>query len=276
MFSSLACECHLKLAKSVAELGLTGARELRALLSIEHEVELRDRLHLKSLAGLAIVVSLHGAEDYVLVLIGAAGSLKRRLKPHARRAARRPKVYHYALVVADNCLQLHIRGDVADFAERRRRSCSLLLLGSLVLLCGRLVLLLLLLLLLILLDKLALLWSQHLKHGRIVHHLFKSGRHRRQLLLLPLSLLFLARLAHPQGQSLLVIVKQLIGSQCQTLLHVDHHWCNLLAQLRLVKLAGQLGVLARDPLAGDELGYLVCEGIAVVREDMVGALSVLL
>ena len=165
---------------------------------------------------------------------------------------------------------------MADLAELRRRSRSLLLLGGRVLLCGRLVLLLLLLLLLILLDKLALFWSQHLKHGWIIHHLLKPGRHRWQLLLLALSFLFLACLAHSEWQRLLVIVKQLIGSQGQTLLHVDHHWCNLLAQLRLVKLAGQLRVLARNSLAGDELGYLVCEGIAVVGEDMVGALSVLL
>ena len=104
MLSSLACERHLKLSERVAELGLTRAHELRTLLTVQHEVELRDGLHLKSLAGLAIVVSLHGAEDYVLVLICAAGSLERWLEAHAGRAARRPEVYHHALVVADNCL----------------------------------------------------------------------------------------------------------------------------------------------------------------------------
>ena len=104
MLSSFAGERHLKLSESVAELGLTRAHELRTLLTVQHEVELRDGLHLKSLTCLAIVVSLHGAEYYVLVLIGAAGSLEGWLEAHARRTTWRPKVYHYALVVADNCL----------------------------------------------------------------------------------------------------------------------------------------------------------------------------
>ena len=133
---------------------------------------------------------------------------------------------------------------------------------------------LILLLLLVLLDHLSLLWGQHLKHGWIVHHLFESGWHRWQLLLL-LLLFLLAGLAHSQRKSLLIAAKQLVGGQGQTLLHVDHHGGDLLAQLRLIEFSGELRVLARDTLTDDKRGHFVSERVSIVFKDMVSLLGVL-
>ena len=84
MLTGLSAKRHLKLAQSTAELLFTGTDEFCALLAVQHEVELRDGLHLESLARLSIVISLNGTEYDMLVLIGSCCTLICRLEAHAR------------------------------------------------------------------------------------------------------------------------------------------------------------------------------------------------
>ena len=272
VLAGLALQGILYLAESIAELYLVCAHKLSHFLPIEHEVELGNGLNLEGLTRLSVLVSVHSAKDDVLVSIGATCTLKSGLKAHARPAPLRPKVYNNALVVPNDRLQLHKRGYLAHFAELRGRGALLPshLLRRLVLL---LLLLLLGLLLLVLLDELALLGGQHLQHGWVVHHLLDLGREGRQLR--PFSLLFLPCLSHPERQGLL-IVEELVGSEGETLLHVDHHGRDLLAEVRLEEFARDLRILPRDAIACHQGCHFVSEGVRVVVEDVIGALCVLL
>ena len=88
MLASFAAESELELAEGVAELRFASAHKLCAFLSVQDEVELGDGLDLESLARLAIVISLHGAEDDVLVLVGAGCAFESWLEAHAGAAPR--------------------------------------------------------------------------------------------------------------------------------------------------------------------------------------------
>ena len=74
----------------------------------------------------------------------------------------------------------------------------------------------------------------------------------------------------------MLIVKQLIGCQSQTFLHVDHHGSDLLAEVGLEELAGDLKVLSRDALPGHQGRNFIRERVTIVVENVVSALSVLL
>lgn len=83
MLTGLAAKRLKNLCESIAELHRVGTDELSTLLSMQHEVELRDRLHLEGLARLSVVVRLHGAKYDVLVMVRPGRAFVRWFEAHA-------------------------------------------------------------------------------------------------------------------------------------------------------------------------------------------------
>ena len=61
--------------------------KFRALLTVEHEIELWDGLDLESSGSLSIVVALDGAEYYMLISVGPTVGFESGFESHARRAS---------------------------------------------------------------------------------------------------------------------------------------------------------------------------------------------
>ena len=76
-------ESLLDLTKSSIKLVLISTYESRMLLTIQHEVELRDRADLESHGCITGLICLHSAEHDAAVLISSSLGLKDRLESHA-------------------------------------------------------------------------------------------------------------------------------------------------------------------------------------------------
>ena len=117
MLASFATKSLLDLAESSAELDLTGPYKLVALLTIEHKVELWDRLDLESLGCFSVTITFNSTEDDMFVSICPSSTLVCGFEIHARAASRRPEVNDNSMIVLDNCLELHKRRDLTHFSE---------------------------------------------------------------------------------------------------------------------------------------------------------------
>ena len=87
------------------------------------------------------------------------------------------------------------------------------------------------------------------------------------------GLLLVLRASDLQRDSHSLISEQLVSTQLQTLLHVDHDGCDLLTKACLVELTGQLGVLRWDCLTKHHLSNFRGECVRIVSEDMVGSVG---
>jgi len=83
VLTGFATQGRLEFAKGLSEGVIVGTNEFVAFFTAQKEVELGDRLDLKGLGSLAVVVRLHGAKHDVLVPVSASGSLESRFEAHA-------------------------------------------------------------------------------------------------------------------------------------------------------------------------------------------------
>ena len=107
MFTCFTAESDLQFGEGISKFMFICSDKFRALLTVKHEIELRDGLDLECSGSFSIVVALDGAEYYMLIFVGPTIGFESGFESHARRASGRPEIYNYTLIITDNCLQLH-------------------------------------------------------------------------------------------------------------------------------------------------------------------------